>query len=245
MVSTVLFGSDSISPLAISPASLPAFVIGTPLTIPFAASGGTAPYTFTVLSGAPPSGLAYNATSTVLSGTPAKAGNYVVFIHVVDSQGLVTQRAYNVPIAQAAAAAGSGGSTAAATYSVTVTGGTLNSGGATTGSFQAGATITLTAGAAPAGQYFKQWAGNAPVANSSAAGTTFVMPAANVTDSAVYYTPQPIPQPVATHPRLWLTPADVQRLRGWAAPANPLYTSVMLPILNNAISDYNTKFFPN
>ena len=237
IVSTMMLRADNTSPIIITPATLPAVATGTPFTVAFAASGGTAPYTFSVLSGAPPPGLTFNATNTALSGTPTKAGSYVVFIHVTDSPGVATQHGYSFSIAQGS---GGGTTTPPATYSVTVT-----NGSASTGSAQPGATVTLTANAAPAGQYFKQWSCNAPVASSFAASTTFTMPASNVTVAAQYYTPQPVPQPVATHPRLWLTPTSVQNLRLWAVSSNPLYANVMLPILNTAINDYNTKFFPN
>jgi hypothetical protein len=72
-----------------------------------------------------------------------------------------------------------------ATYAVAVTGGT---GG---GSYAAGATVTLTANAAPAGQQFKQWNISPAVAftggtGASSATARFTMPAQAVTATAVY-----------------------------------------------------------
>ncbi len=242
--------ADTTTTLTMTPATLPAAATGSPFTVTFAAGNGTAPYTATVLSGTPPPGLAFNATNTVLSGTPTKAGNYVVFIHFTDSLGASIQRGYNFAIAAGTTTTttGSGGGTVTppppVSYTVTLTGGTLNGGGASSGSFTPGTTVSITAGVAPAGQYFKQWSGSAPVANSFGATTTFTMPAANVASTAVYYTPAPVPQPVTGHPRLWITPTDVQRLRGWATPNNPLYVKVMQPVLNSALAAYN-QFFPN
>ena len=53
-----------------------------------------------------------------------------------------------------------------------------------------------------------------------------------------------IPYPVATHPRLWITPSDLPRLRSWATQSNSVYTQGMLPVLQSAVSLYNTQFFP-
>ncbi len=65
------------------------------------------------------------------------------------------------------------------TYTLTVTSG---SGG---GTYIAGAVVTITANAAPAGQIFKQWTG-ATVANANASTTTITMPAANTAVTATY-----------------------------------------------------------
>ncbi len=54
-----------------------------------------------------------------------------------------------------------------------------------------------------------------------------------------------IPYPVGTHPRLWLTVNDLPRLQSWAAPSNPVYAQGMAPLLQQALTTYNTKFFPN
>ncbi len=65
------------------------------------------------------------------------------------------------------------------TYSLTVVNGTGS------GSYPAGTTVNITASAAPAGQQFQSWTG-AAVANSTAAGTTITMPAANTIVTATY-----------------------------------------------------------
>lgn len=53
-----------------------------------------------------------------------------------------------------------------------------------------------------------------------------------------------IPFPVASHPRLWITQSDLARLRNWATASNPIYQQGMLPLLSQAVSVYNTQFFP-
>jgi PKD repeat protein len=69
------------------------------------------------------------------------------------------------------------------TYPLTVNSGT---GG---GDFESGATVTITANAAPQGQKFSQWvatSGNPVIANPSATTTTLTMPAGAATVTATY-----------------------------------------------------------
>jgi uncharacterized repeat protein (TIGR02543 family) len=68
------------------------------------------------------------------------------------------------------------------TYTLTVVGGTISN-GATSGSYLAGATVTIVANAPAAGFSFTGWTG-ASVANSNAATTIINMPAANTTVTA-------------------------------------------------------------
>jgi len=128
------------------------------------------------------------------------------------------------------------------TYLLTVVNGT---GG---GSFAANANVSITANAAPAGQVFQNWTG-AAVANPLSPSTTLVMPAAPATVTVNYEFPPPavttVPQPVAGHPRLWITPADLPRLQSWAVPANAIYQDGILPLLAQCVADFNTQFFPN
>lgn len=53
-----------------------------------------------------------------------------------------------------------------------------------------------------------------------------------------------VPYPVTTHPRIWLTQADLPRLQSWATSANPIYEQGLLPQLQQAVSLYQTQFFP-
>ena len=43
--------------------------------------------------------------------------------------------------------------------------------------------------------------------------------------------------PATDHPRLWITTADLPRLRGWATAGNPLYADGLLPLAERAKSD--------
>ena len=117
--------------------------------------------------------------------------------------------------------------------------------GSGSGAYPAGQVVNITANAAPAGQVFTGWTG-ASVANSSAAATTLTMPAANTSVTATYAAaPVTIPYPVSSHPRLWVTPADLPRLQSWATATNPIYAQGIVPLLGQAVTVYNTYFFPN
>ena len=81
-------------------------------------------------------------------------------------------------------------------YTVTVTGGEGN------GSYTAGTTVTLTAAPAPDGQIFDRWvieSGNPTLSDKTAATTSFVMPAADVTVRATY-----VPLHIHAHGTDWV-----------------------------------------
>jgi hypothetical protein len=126
-----------------------------------------------------------------------------------------------------------------ALYTLTVTSGSGS------GSYAANAHVPITASAPPAGEAFSKWIGSAAVADASASATVVTMAASNAGITATYFTPPPVPQPVTTHPRLWLTVNDVPKLQQWATLNNPVYKNGMQPVLANAVHAYQTQFFPN
>jgi len=73
--------------------SLPAASVGVPYSqkLPVVASGGTPPYTWSVISGAVP-GLAFDPASLTLSGTPSTAGAFNFTIQAADSANLTATR---------------------------------------------------------------------------------------------------------------------------------------------------------
>ena len=71
--------------LTITPATLPAATQGVAYNQTVLASGGIAPYSFTVSSGTLPAGLALNATSGAITGTPTGSGVANFAITVTDS----------------------------------------------------------------------------------------------------------------------------------------------------------------
>lgn len=72
--------------ITISPATLSNGIVTAPYSQTFSASGGTAPYTFTVASGALPAGLTLNPNGT-LSGTPTAVGTFNFTVSAIDGSG--------------------------------------------------------------------------------------------------------------------------------------------------------------
>ena len=78
-------GNNNPTPLAITtPATLQTAVVKSPYSLTLAASGGTAPYIWSVTAGTLPAGLALS-TAGVLSGTPTAAGSGSFTVQAKDS----------------------------------------------------------------------------------------------------------------------------------------------------------------
>jgi hypothetical protein len=73
------------APLSVTTASLPNGSIGAAYSAALTATGGTAPYSWAVISGALPAGLSLNAG--VISGTPTAAVPASFTVQATDSQG--------------------------------------------------------------------------------------------------------------------------------------------------------------
>ncbi len=145
---TIVIAAPTVT-LAPPSGALPAPVVGAPYSQTFVASGGTAPYSYAVTSGALPAGVTLSAGGT-LSGTPSAGGSFAVTVTATD-----------------ATSAGSGGPyVASASYTLAVTVPTLTLApgtlpGATSGvaysqplaanGGTAPYSYALTAGALPAG----------------------------------------------------------------------------------------------
>ena len=82
--------------ISVSPGTLTPFVIGTPYSQTFSASGGTAPYTFAVTAGALPSWAALNTTTGVLSGTPTNGTQATFSITASDANGCAGVSSYTL-----------------------------------------------------------------------------------------------------------------------------------------------------
>jgi hypothetical protein len=67
-------GSGGAAPLSVTTTSLANGTVGTAYSQALAATGGTTPYTWSVLSGALPAGLTLNASTGAISGTPTASG---------------------------------------------------------------------------------------------------------------------------------------------------------------------------
>ncbi|MES2660864.1 MAG: putative Ig domain-containing protein [Verrucomicrobiota bacterium] len=81
---------SSVSPLA-------GGTVGTALSRTLTATGGTSPYTWTVSSGTPPTGLSLS-NGGILSGTPTTSGTFAFTALVTDSASATASKSFNVTI---------------------------------------------------------------------------------------------------------------------------------------------------
>jgi len=242
-------------PYTIGPATLPAMTTGVSYNATLTATGGTAPYTWIQLG--MPGGLTLSS-SGIISGTPSAPGNNVVYAQATDANNVVCKHAWEVKIAagtgssssgstgsSGSGSSGSSGSSNPYQYTLTVANGTIQ-GGSTSATITAGASVTIVANPPPPGQAFQMWQGVVALSNNNptASTATFTMPYNNVLETAVYYTPPALVQPVTGHPRMWLKPADVARVQNWATSTNAVYQNGLLPALSNSVAAYN-MCFPN
>ena len=232
-------GATVVDPLAANTALM---MPGSNVTV--TAVYGTAPpppptYPLTVVNGTPSGSFAANATVSI-SANPAPAGQ--VFLDWTGATVASPQSPSTTLVMTAAP------------VTVTANYGTpppvyllLVNNGQGSGTYTANTVVPLTAEAAPVGEAFASWSGP-NIADPTAASTTMVMPAANTTVTANYGFAPPaitnVPLPVASHPRLWITPADLPRLQSWAGPGNPIYAQGLQPLAAECDVTTRTQFFP-
>ena len=82
--------TPSASPITVSPAALPTLTAGTPFSQTLTSTGGLAPYTYTLQSGALPAGVSLTSGG-VLSGTPTQRGAYSFSVRSTDSTSPTAQ----------------------------------------------------------------------------------------------------------------------------------------------------------
>jgi M6 family metalloprotease-like protein len=97
-VDDVMVTSSSAAPLIVTPSLLPTGYVGVAYSQALEAVGGAAPYTWTVVSNALPSGLALSSGG-VISGTPsALAAGLSLRVRVADNNGLCSTNLFNMAI---------------------------------------------------------------------------------------------------------------------------------------------------
>ena len=82
--------------ITVAPSTLGAATIGTAYSQTVTASGGAAPYTWTVSSGTLPAGLSLNASTGVLSGTPTAATSRTFTVQATDANGCTGTLSYTI-----------------------------------------------------------------------------------------------------------------------------------------------------
>lgn len=101
--------APSPSPGAISvSAALPAATVGSGYSGSVSATGGTAPYKFSVSSGQLPGGVALDDSSGKISGTPGASGSFPFAVSVSDANGDSAQKSLQISVASTSTTSGGG-----------------------------------------------------------------------------------------------------------------------------------------
>jgi hypothetical protein len=82
----------------IYPPSIANLTVGSVTTINLGATGGTAPYTFSIVSGTLPTGLSLNGSTGVISGTPTTAQNISFVIKATDAEGCTGNKTFGFDV---------------------------------------------------------------------------------------------------------------------------------------------------
>ena len=91
-------------PLAVSTTTMPAAVQSAAYGASLAASGGVAPYSWTLISGALPAGLSLNSANGAISGTPTTLGSFSFTAQAMDSSTNATTASQQLAISVSAPA---------------------------------------------------------------------------------------------------------------------------------------------
>ncbi len=94
----LLVAAPAYAQVTVNPASLPNGTVGTAYIGNLSATGGTAPYTYSVSAGALPAGLTLTASNGRIRGTPTTAATSSFTIRATDRFGAVGTRSYTVTI---------------------------------------------------------------------------------------------------------------------------------------------------
>lgn len=92
-------GGPFANSLTITTATLPAATVGTPYAQTVLSTGGTGTKTWSVSTGTLPAGLALNASTGAITGTPTAAGTVNFTVQVVDDGSTVVQKPLSIVVA--------------------------------------------------------------------------------------------------------------------------------------------------
>jgi hypothetical protein len=95
---TITIASPDCPVITLNPGTLQPGVLGTPYSQSVTVTGGTAPHTFAIASGALPTGVALNPATGLISGVPLQAGLFSFTIRASDSSGCTGARPYTLTI---------------------------------------------------------------------------------------------------------------------------------------------------
>ncbi len=87
--------------ISLTPGSVASGTVATSYSASISASGGVAPYTYSISAGTLPAGVSLNASTGLLSGTPTAAGTFNVTIKAVDANSFSGTQAYSLVIGSA------------------------------------------------------------------------------------------------------------------------------------------------
>ena len=129
--------------ITVSPSTLSGATVGVATSQSVTASGGTAPYTYAITSGALPAGLTLSSAGT-LSGTPTAAGTFSFTVRGTDANAYSGTRSYSLTVAAPTI-------TVSPTTLTSATVGTATSQSVTASGGTAPYTYAISSGALPAG----------------------------------------------------------------------------------------------
>lgn len=215
--------------LLLSPAGLPDGQVGTAYAQSITASGGTAPYSYAVTSGALPSGLDLGTGGT-LSGTPSAHGAFSITVTATDGLGAIGAGTYTLVIAEQAVTANAAAATVAANsannpITLNLSGGAANAVAVATSASHGTATatgtaITYTPTAGYSGPDSFSYTASNSVGTSTAATVTVT-----VTAPALLLSPQNLPDG-----RVGTAYSQTITASGGTAPYSYAVTSGPLPV---------------
>jgi hypothetical protein len=103
-------GTPPASPLAVVTTALPNGTVGTSYSVTLSASGGTAPYTWSITGGSLPAGLSLSSSGAI-TGTPSSLGSSTFTVQVTDSTtptAMTASQALSISVGPAMLTQGSG-----------------------------------------------------------------------------------------------------------------------------------------